>query len=278
MKKLLITGGSGDLGRILSQRALVAGYEVTVTYLTRPERITAGKALKLDLCDKQAVQTALDTLQPEIIIHTALSLTVANPRQQIVSAAYHLSKLADKSTRLIFLSTDMVFDGMRPPYRDDDPPSPTTAYGQAKAEMEMMADHVVRTSLIYDFAAGNRQIDWMLEKIGKGERCRLYGNEFRSAIWVVNLADALLEMVNGKIKGILNVAGPKPMNRLELGRSLLKVLGYDPDQHTESAQAGPERQPNLTLDVSKAQMSLKTPLLTFEEALQRWQANSQAKA
>ena len=46
-KKLLITGGSGDLGRVLSRRAVAADYNVTATYLTRPERIAAGKPINV---------------------------------------------------------------------------------------------------------------------------------------------------------------------------------------------------------------------------------------
>ena len=272
-KRILITGGSGDLGRVLSQRAVAAGHDVIATYLTRKERITAGQPLELDLCDKDAVKKALDDTTPNVIIHTALALGVPQPRQQIVAAAYHLSKLTPKDVRLIFLSTDMVFAGINAPYKDSDPPSPVTPYGQAKAEMEMMADHVVRTSLIYDFMVGNKQVDWMLEKIERGEKCRLFTDEMRNPIWVNNLADVLLELMDSIFAGVLNVAGSQPMSRYDLGAGLLKVLGYDPARYAEAVtQAGSGRQPNLTLDVSKAKLLLKTPLLTFEQALAQWRS------
>jgi dTDP-4-dehydrorhamnose reductase len=233
-KRVLITGGSGDLGQVLSQRAIAAGHHVISTYLTRKERIIAGEPLQLDLCDKDAVKKALDETTPDVIFHTALALGVPQPRQQIVAAAYHLSRLSPKDVRLIFLSTDMVFAGISAPYKDTDPPSPVSPYGQAKAEMELMADHVVRTSLIYDFVAGNKQIDWMLEKVAKGERCRLFTDEMRSPIWVRNLADVLLELMDSIFAGVLNVAGPQSMSRYELGVGLLKVLGYDPARYAEA--------------------------------------------
>ncbi|MBX3082831.1 MAG: sugar nucleotide-binding protein [Anaerolineae bacterium] len=272
-KRVLITGGSGDLGQVLSRQAVAAGHDVISTYLARKERIVAGQPLQLDLCEKDAVKKALDETTPDVIIHTALALGVPQPRQQIVAAAYHLSKLTPKDVRLIFLSTDMVFAGINAPYKDTDPPSPVTPYGQAKAEMEMMADHVVRTSLIYDFIAGNKQVDWMLEKITRGEKCRLFTDELRSPIWVRNLADVLIELMDSIFAGVLNVAGPKPMSRYDLGVGLLKVLGYEPARYAEAVtQAGSGRQPNLTLDVSKAKLLLKTPLLTFEEALAQWRS------
>jgi dTDP-4-dehydrorhamnose reductase len=274
-KKLLITGGSGDLGRVLCQRAVASGYEVVATYLHRPGRIAAGAPRQLDLNNRDEVQAVLDETEPEAIIHTAVPPLIAhNLRQQIVTGAYHLSKLTPRGTRLIFISTDMVFDGTKAPYRDDDPPSPLSAYGQAKAEMEMMADTVVRTSLVYDFAPGNKQVDWMLERIQRKEKLKLFADELRNAIWVNNLAEVLVELVGGIFTGVLNVAGPKAITRLELGWELLKVLGHDPEKAIEVASGlNTGRPADLTLDVSKAALLLKTPLLSLDEALAAWRAN-----
>lgn len=272
MKKLLITGGSGDLGRELCQQAVAKGYQVTATYLTRPHRLRAGDPLQLDLNDREAVKAALDQVQPNVIIHTAVPpMNAPNLRAQIVASAYHLRTFCPRQTKLICLSTDMIFDGTQPPYADDAPPSPLSVYGQAKAEMELMADYVVRTSLIYDFERGNKQTDWMLEKIGRGEPLRLYEDEFRSAIWVVNLAEAILELIeNAFFQGALNVAAPKAVSRLTLGTKLLEALGIVGARIEAVSSALSGRPANLTLDVSKAQLLLKTPLLSLEEAFARW--------
>ncbi len=271
LKRLLITGGSGDLGRPLSDLAVAAGYAVWVTFLRRPERIKAGQPIRLDLNDRDAVQAALDRLEPDVIIHTAVQQDGADQREQIVNAATSLCQLSGPAVRRILLSTDMVFNGQKAPYRDGDPPSPLSVYGRAKAETETMGDCVVRTSLIYDFERGNRQVDWLLDTIARGERCRLFRDEFRSPIWAVNLGEALLELADSTIRGLLNIAGPRRMSRLELGQGLLQTLGYPPDRHIESvSQVGTGRPPNLTLDVSQAQALLRTPLLSFEEAHARW--------
>jgi dTDP-4-dehydrorhamnose reductase len=274
MKKLLITGGSGDLGRVLCQRA--TGYQVTAIYLSRPERMTAGQPIQLDLCDSDAVETVLTALQPDAIIHTAVTQGLADTRRQIVEAARNLKRYEDRveEVRLIMLSSDMVFDGSRPPYREDHPPSPLTAYGEGKAELERLGGCIVRTSLIYDFEPGNKQVDWLLGRINNGERCPLFSDEFRSPIWAVNLADSLLELLELDVEGILNVAGPQRMSRADLGRGLLQALGYDPDQHiTVTSQAGTGRPPDLTLDIGKAQNVLRTRLLTFDQALKRRQVD-----
>ena len=273
--RLLITGGSGDLGRALSRHAVAAGHTVVATYLSRPDRIASGMPLQLDLTDRAAVEEALDRVVPDAIIHTAVPpISAPDLRQQIVTGAYHLKKLCPRSVRMVFLSTDMIFDGTAAPYREDAVPSPLSVYGQAKAEMELMGDTVVRTSLIYDFERGNKQVDWMLERIQRGERVRLFSDEYRSAIWADNLAAALLDLLSSPIKGVLNIAGPVSITRLELGRRLLDALGHDPDSHIEAVSgAGSGRPPDLTLDVSVAKLALRTPLLTVEEAFDRWRAN-----
>jgi dTDP-4-dehydrorhamnose reductase len=254
-KKLLITGGSGDLGRALGKAGLKAGYEVTATYLSRPERLAAGTPLALDLTERDAVAIALDKVAPDLIIHTAVPpLSTPNLRQNIIAAAYNLQRLNPRSTRLIFISTDMVFDGQNPPYADDQLPSPLSVYGQAKAEMEMIGDFVVRTSLIYDFAPPNRQLEWMQDRINKGEKIKLFSDEYRSAIWSVNLAEALLELAESHaFKGVINVAGPQSISRLELGWQLLSALGQDPEQWVEPASAAEIGRPaDLTLDEALA--------------------------
>jgi dTDP-4-dehydrorhamnose reductase len=273
LRKLLITGGSGDLGRPLSQRAARAGYDVSVTYLDHLERIRAGKPVQVDLCDRPAVKSILESLKPDVIIHTALNQGLARPREQIAVAGRNLREFSPQHTRLIYLSTDMIFDGARAPYDEDALPEPLSDYGRGKAEAEAYGDTVVRTSLIYDFEAGNKQTDWLLETVRIGQRCRLFYDEFRSPIWAVNLADHLLELAESAFRGIINIAGPKPMSRLDLGQGLLTVLGYDPESNVEAvSQVGSGRPRDLTLDVRKARQILKTPLLSLEEAVSQWTA------
>lgn len=273
MARLLITGGSGDLGRSLCRQAVEAGHTVTATYLTRPERIAAGTPLQLDLTDRDAVAAALDATQPECIIHTAMPpMNAPNLRQSIISGAWHLSKLCPRSTRLIFFSTDLVFDGTASPYAENAPPSPLSAYGTAKAEMELMSDYVIRTSLIYDFKPGNKQVDWMLDKIARREPLRLFTDEIRCPIWVENLAEATLELAESpSFKGILHVASPEPVSRVVLGQRILEAVGWgDYDLIEQASVTATGRPGNLILDVSKAQLLLKTPLLTVDQAFNAW--------
>jgi dTDP-4-dehydrorhamnose reductase len=277
--RLLITGATGDLGRELCKQAAIWGYEVTATYRSRRGRlqnIPLDHAFPVDLTDREAVAALMARSQPDVILHTAMIAGTPNTYDALLAMTHNLIEFG-QSARLVNVSTDMVFDGSAAPYRDDVPPAPPeklgSDYARGKAEAErILAKYpqvlTLRTSLIYDFDRNNKQVMWMVNKIDVGEKVRLFDDEVRSAIWVRNLAEAILELAEGQKTGILNLAGPEPISRLTLGCGLLRALGYDPDTTTEAiSSADTGRAANLTLDVSLAQSLLSTRLLTFTEAL-----------
>lgn len=268
MKRLLVTGGSGDLGSVLCETAAAAGWEVHATYLSHPERIRAGTAHYCNLTNPSNVRQVIGDAQPDAIIHTAITEVSAGFESAIGIAADLLWRYSPAAARLILLSTDMVFDGLNAPYSENAPTSPLSPYGRAKARMEKNAPAaIVRTSLIYDFDTRNKQVAWMLAKLRKGERLKLFYDEYRSPIWAVDLSEALLTLADQDVAGMLNVAGPERMSRLDLGRSLLNALGYRAEAYIDPvSQAGTGRAPDLTLDISRAQMVLGRSTLSFAEA------------
>ncbi len=271
----MITGASGTLGGPLSARAAQAGLDVTAAYFSRPERIRAGTPIYLDLREADAVQAVMEQVRPDVVIHAAVTERSGTGYDSAIrlSARTVAQAAAETGTRLIALSTDLVFDGTLPVYREDSPPQPmaNSLYGLAKADAERtiraLYPHalIVRTSLIYDFDPQNAQVGWMIAALERGETLRLFGDQIRCPIWVWNLADALLELAEGDHAGFLNVVGPEPMSRYALGTALLRGLGIE-GQVIETA--APDTAPkSLVLSVDRARAILKIPLLTIEEAM-----------
>lgn len=275
MKRLLITGGSGDLGFPLSRLA-VFEWETLNTYFSN-DQVGGGEAVQIDLRDQEATIRLVKAFRPEVIIHTATSDRSDDMVRANRLAAQHIAEAAQAiHSRLIALSTDMVFDGTQPPYPETASPEPLSPYGKVKAENEkyLLKAHgnclIVRTSLIYDFTPGNRQLSWMIEKIEAGEKVGLFVDEIRQPVWAINLSEALLELAESDSTGILHVAGGRPMNRWEYGRALLGALGYDADRVTvpvEAEKVAPQRPRNCTMRLDRARSLLQTRLLTVEEAL-----------
>ncbi len=276
-RRLLILGGSGTLGGPLSVRAEAQGWQVIATYLSRPDRIRTGTPVALDLRQEDALLALVHEIQPDAIIHAAVTERSGLGYENAIRiAARHTARAASVTgTRLIALSTDLVFDGAEPIYTESTPPRPSanSVYGHAKADAERdllatcPAALVVRTSLIYDFERENAQVAWMLRAIDRGEPISLYIDQMRCPIWAFNLADALLELVEMDAVGLLHVVGPESISRYALGTALLAELGIDPALHVVPAHA-PTTQPQaLPLSIARARALLKrTTLLTVDQA------------
>jgi dTDP-4-dehydrorhamnose reductase len=239
--------------------------------------VTTGEPVQLDLSDQDAAARLFDDRQPDLIIHAAVTERSDGYRAAIPQAAASVAAAANRlGCRLIHMSTDLVFDGRRAPYTEDAPLAPISPYGEAKAEAEAIVRQtcrdfvIVRTSLIYDFNPENYQLGWMLRKVEQGEVINLFTDQFRSPVWACNLSDALLELAALDYTGVLNVAGPQRLSRLDYGRALLGAVGVDVDTFARPALAAelmPGHAPDVTLDVGRAQKLLHTPLLAVDAAI-----------
>jgi len=269
MRRLLVTGGSGYLGRRLASLAAAQGWAVTSTYLNNPP--AAGQSLRLNLLDGAAVRAALDELRPDAIAHTACSNRDAANIAAIAPAARHLAQAAQAlGLRLVHVSTDMVFDGEHAPYADDAAPAPLTDYGQAKAEAEALVQAacpsaaIGRPSLIWSLDPLDRQTGWLVDGMKRGERVTLFTDEIRCPVQVDDLAAALLALAERpEIAGPLNLGGAQALNRWEFGLRLLAALGEPrlPNVVPGTVAASGLRRPrDLTLYTERAQQHHLPPL------------------
>jgi dTDP-4-dehydrorhamnose reductase len=200
-KILLITGGSGYLGRHLTATA-EKDFTVHTTYHASSAQVIAGIPHKLDITDEVAVAKLIERLTPDAVIHTAAAnpgspkavMTAVNRdgSRNIAAAAAKLG------TRLVHVSTDAVHSGNNAPYADDAPPSPVNPYGQSKAAAEaaviQLAPNaaIVRTSLIYGLQEIDRGTAGFAQRLQRGESLALFHDVIRQPVWVNTLVEALL--------------------------------------------------------------------------------------
>lgn len=270
MSRLLITGGSSYLGQhLVAQARRLPGVERALCYTyydNDPLRGPEGR--RLDVRNGEAVRRLIDAFRPDVIVHTAGSNRPAETMDAVIrQGAEHVTEAASRhAARLIHISTDIIFDGRHAPYREEDRPQPLHAYGRAKAAAEGIvagyAQHViVRTSLLYGLEKMDRGTEWVVQAIRRGEPVTLFTDQFRNPILVTALAAALLELAEHTYTGILHVAGAQRVSRADYTLRLLRWWGVEPGKHVTLGPSDGDRWPlDTTLDISRAQALLKTPL------------------
>jgi dTDP-4-dehydrorhamnose reductase len=260
---LLVVGASGYLGGEICRRAVAAGEWVIGTYAREPGAIAGVTWVPLDVRNGAAVHEVVGRVRPRAVVNTAYRH--GEWAVTATGAAFVAAAATAVGARLVFLSSDAVHAGREMSYVDDEPPSPIFPYGAAKAAAETAVAAVapgaaiVRTSLIVGDVASAQEA---LCRSALAGRATLFSDEIRCPVAVGDLAAAVLELTDGDRPGLINVAGPEAVSRVELGRLVAAHYGLDPSGIPvgTAAAAGLVRPGRVVLDVTLAGTVLTTRL------------------
>jgi dTDP-4-dehydrorhamnose reductase len=262
-----VTGAGGLIG---SAAVAAAPKSVTVVPLTRPD---------LDLLDDNAVKRRFDKDRPELIVHcAAMSRTAdceATPEHAWRVNAEATDRIArlNAAVRVVFLSTDLVFDGAKGAYNENDAVRPLNVYGRTKVAAEESVRRsakglVVRTSLNYGRSpTGDRSFNEVMEAVWRaGRPATLFSDEFRNPIAVAETARLLWKLAMRDTTGVLHIAGAERLSRVEIGRLIAARRPELNPRIIESslrAFSGPPRAADVTLDCSAAEAILGEGMPAF---------------
>jgi len=274
--KLLITGASGYVGSAVLRHA-PKDWNIAATYFTHPIEKTDVAAFCVDTRDADATHRLFDEFRPDVVIHTAALMTGDSMMSVNAEGSRIIARMATQfKARLIHLSSDVIFDGEHAPYDEHALPHPITPYAESKARAEewVHADYanpvIVRTSLVYGF----KPMDLRTRQTVNGEFPWLFTDEYRSPIFVDDLADALIEIAQNpgfsKKPGFstINLAGPQRLSRYEFGIKLANAFHVEPKFEQALSASFPTPRPrDCTLDISLAQKFLKTRLRSVDDVL-----------
>jgi dTDP-4-dehydrorhamnose reductase len=270
--RLLIIGGSSYLGQTLVPLARLS-HAVSYTYFRRDPLKLPG-ALRLDVRERPEVEKAAMEVAPDAIIHLAGSNRTADMETVIVEGTANVARAAGLvKARLLFLSSDVIFNGRNAPYDELSRPSPLHAYGQAKATAELSAaghpNHVIiRTSLIYDLARMDHFTAWIVDSLTRDRPITLFEDQIRNPVWSRSLSEACLELAAGHYRGILNVAGALALSRSAYALKLLSWWGYESPEGIDLGPAPVGHPRDCRLDLRRARRVLRTNLPGVDEVLQ----------
>jgi len=215
---LLITGAAGFIGETLFTR-LKPLNPIGTYFRTKPES-DGGTTVIADLREKATIRHLLEEYQPQAIFHlAALVSPLANEKDPLLAAESHLRitenilEYCGRTTHIIFLSTDKVFDGSVSCPDETTPTRPVGLYGQLKWQCERLIQehterhHIFRLPIVHDMGNPKSKsfVDKSLIALKSGNKISAFSNVKRCYIKVNELVALLEKCADDKNYGVYHV-------------------------------------------------------------------------
>lgn len=277
--RILLTGASGQLGAYLIESLTRSGEVELIAWSGRSTGERAGVPFRsVDLADLRSIGRELDRADPDALIHAA-AISAAGDCFRDPGLANRVNREATdqiaawchrKGRRMVFTSTDLVFDGSRAWNSEEDPAQPILTYGQTKREAEsavlaLPEGLVARMSLMYGPSRMGQAayLDRSLESLRQGEPQRFFEDEFRTPLDLASAAEILSRLVISDANGLIHVAGLERVSRFDLMRRLAVALGLDSSLVLPNRQADVSTPEPRPADASLATHRLASLLPDF---------------
>jgi len=295
--RMLITGASGHLGSYVLRELQGSAHDVVAWAGSRSDELYGFRLRPIDFTAPAELVPALVGLrsfQPDVVIHLAATSNVAACAKE-GDAAHIINCTATERvlehmpprSRLVYASTDLVFDGKKGNYVEADSPAPLSVYGQTKQLAEtaclrpvrtaeqMPQVLVIRLSLLFGPTLNGSPsfFDAQLQALRGRTPLPLFEDEWRTPLSLKTAARALLEAAFSRHTGLLHLGGHERMSRLEMGRRLAAHLGCDPSifvrVRRDDVPAAEPRPRDTSLNSAHWRSLFPTvPWPGFEEALE----------
>jgi dTDP-4-dehydrorhamnose reductase len=223
----LVTGAKGQLGWDVAKR------------LAPEHQVARYDREEMDLAEPSMIGGVLSKEEPDLIVHCG-AYTMVDRAEEERDLCHRINAEATRAiaaqavengARMIYVSTDYVFDGTKPePYEIDDPPHPINFYGQTKLEGElaikalMKEYQIIRTSWVFG-ANGNNFVKTMI-KLGKERMVvRVVSDQVGSPTYTVDLANLMVEMVRSARYGTYHATNEGDCSWYQLAKEIMKKTG-----------------------------------------------------
>jgi len=182
--------------------------------------------------------------------------------------------------RLLFLSTDYVFDGTKTtPYATDDPRSPRSVYGQSKAEAEVQLGQIlpqcciVRTSWLFG-TGGKCFPNTILKLAATRPQLEVVGDQRGSPTYSVDLARALIQLCHQEASGVVHVTNCGESSWYDFAREIIARAGLSTvvRQTTSDKFVRAAERPKYSVLSPESLQKRGVEMLDWQDALQRYLA------
>lgn len=235
--KILITGAFGQLGNSL-KNFLSNNDEVFRTGLNIP---TSGKGLQLNIVDKIMLKDIISSISPDVIINLAALTNVdfceSNPEIAKEINTNGVQNLVDVfSGKIIHLSTDYVFDGLKGPYTEEDQINPISVYGKTKYEAEKIVldknnNLVLRANVLYDMLGNSNAsfLNWVVNNLKNKNSIQVVNDQFNNPTWTESLAEILVNCLNNNMSGLYHWGDQDYLSRYDFAIKIAESFNLKSD-------------------------------------------------
>ena len=288
MQSVLITGASGFVGENLAHR-FKEGCRLYLAYGLQTPRAKADEVFSVDLAVRNDFSRVLRDLQVDTVVHTAAigspGLCEEDPSMAHavnVEGTQEVARWAEaRGATMIYFSTDLVFDGKKGRYEEEDAPGPRNVYARTKLEAECEVARIctkwviVRLALSYGPTRGARG-DWTLamrRTLEEGGTLRLFTDQYRSPAYVGDTAEAVFRLARAGKTGIYHMGGGERVNRYAFGQTFCRIFGLAEERflraRMEELQMDAPAPPDCSLNTEKLTREIGLVTCGVEEGLRR---------
>ena len=240
-KKILFTGGSGLLA-INWGLHIEKDFEVFLGLHKRKINIPEVKTVYIDIESINGFCTALETIQPDFVIHCA-GLANVEDCESNPDLAYKVNVLFSENVaiackkfhiQLVYISTDHLFSGLLPMVSEEEPTCTLNQYGRTKLQGERMVLTIDTQSLIirtnfYGWGTRYRNSfsDFIINNLRKDLQVNLFEDFYYTPILIEELSQTVMELIAKNAKGVFNVVGDERISKYEFGKRLANTFNLN---------------------------------------------------
>jgi dTDP-4-dehydrorhamnose reductase len=283
IQKLAVTGASGLLGSKIV-KLTKKYYEVIPLHNARPMQ---PNSLQINITNANEIMRFFEKNKPDIVIHAASETNVdkcekeKEHAQKInVEGTYNMALACNKfGAKLVYISTDYVFDGEKGNYSEEDKPNPINYYGITKLEGEKQVaqhcqDHIIlRTSVLYGWHPWKQNfMTWVINQLKHNKKITVVQDHFNTPTLADNLAEMITEALQRNLHGLYHASGSERISRYDFAIKIAKTFNLDtslikPIKMNQLTSWIAKRPKDSSLNTEKIQKTLKTKPLNVTQGL-----------
>jgi len=271
--RITIFGATGLLGK-----ALVREW--------KDAEVTGFASADGDIRDEKQVSNLVQHARPDWIVLAAAYTDVDGCESNRDLAfdvncrgAVNVARAAKQhGSRLLFLSTDYVFDGTKTtPYETNDPRSPSSVYGHSKAEAEVRLAEIlpgcciVRTSWLFG-PGGKCFPDTILKLAETRPELEVVGDQHGSPTYSIDLARAIIQLCRQGASGIVHATNRGDCSWYEFAREIIAAAGLKTvvRETTSDKFVRPAKRPKYSVLSPESLQKLGIAMPHWRDALKRY--------